>query len=93
MEHQSPPNRAPVLRIKRRKPRNSGGVRVDFSKLRVIRVGMNLSQDELADRAGLSLGMVNSIERGIRPRVSYSVILAIAKALGVSHLEWARPAE
>jgi transcriptional regulator with XRE-family HTH domain len=50
--------------------------------IRELRAGVELSQEGLADRAGLHRTYVGGIERGER-NVSYGNLLRIAAALGV----------
>ncbi len=56
--------------------------RLDWAPLRRIRVGMHLSQVELAARAGLDSGTVARIERGDQAP-AFRTVLALARALGV----------
>jgi transcriptional regulator with XRE-family HTH domain len=60
--------------------------RVFASRLRQIRQVKGLSQEELADRAGLHRTYVGSVERGER-NISIDNIEVIAKALGVDIIE------
>jgi predicted ATPase/transcriptional regulator with XRE-family HTH domain len=58
---------------------------VDFGgMLRGMRVGAGLSQEELADRAGLSADAIASLERGRRRHPRASTVAALASALGLS---------
>jgi transcriptional regulator with XRE-family HTH domain len=52
-------------------------------RLREVRLEIGLSQEQLAHKAGLDRGYVNSVENGKR-NVSLVNIVRIAKALGVS---------
>lgn len=53
-------------------------------ELKRLRVRVHhISQQELAERAGLSLGQVNRIERGEIPSPHYSTIRKLARALEV----------
>jgi transcriptional regulator with XRE-family HTH domain len=58
-------------------------------RIRELRTALALSQEELADRAGLHRTYVGAVERGER-NVSIDNILAIARALGVSGSELLR---
>jgi transcriptional regulator with XRE-family HTH domain len=51
-------------------------------RLRVLRLEVGISQEELADRAGLHRTYVSSVERGQR-NITLSNIHALADALGV----------
>jgi transcriptional regulator with XRE-family HTH domain len=55
-----------------------------------LRVSAGLSQEALADRAGLHRTYISSIERGER-NVSIENIFGIAKALGVDPCELLAP--
>lgn len=58
-------------------PRNLG------VNLRAVRVGLNLSQEEVGQRAGLQQGEVSRIEAGKRdPQVS--TLIRLADALGIN---------
>src|SRR3954469_840933 len=52
-------------------------------KLRELRHGLRLSQEELANRAGLSTRAVSDLERGIHPFARQHTIGALADALGL----------
>jgi len=58
-------------------------------RIRELRTALALSQEELADRAGLHRTYVGAVERGER-NVSIDNILAIARAVGVSCSELLR---
>ena len=58
--------------------------------LRRIRIATGLSQETLADRAGLHRTYVSSIERG-RRNVSLTNIFLLAEALGVEPGDLLRP--
>lgn len=62
------------------------------SRIRKLRTALFLSQEELADRAGLHRTYVGAVERGER-NISLDNILAIAKALKVSASELLRGVE
>lgn len=58
--------------------------RSDLSaRLRAFRAGAGLSQPQLAERAGLTVGAVRQIEQGRRKRLYGETLLALADALGV----------
>ena len=54
--------------------------------IRELRTSMNLSQEKLADRAGLHRTYVGSVERGER-NISFDNILLIARALNITPRE------
>ena len=58
-------------------------------RVRELRLGLKLSQEELAERADLHRNYIGGIERGER-NVSLVNIEKIAKALGISLLELSR---
>jgi transcriptional regulator with XRE-family HTH domain len=60
--------------------------RVFASRLRQIRQVQGLSQEELADRAGLHRTYVGSVERGER-NISIDNIECLAKALEIDIIE------
>lgn len=62
------------------------------TRIRELRSGQSLSQEGLADLAGLHRTYVGAVERGER-NVSLDNILAIAKALKVSASELLRGVE
>lgn len=51
------------------------------------RRAVGLTQDELAEKAGVSQALVSGIETGIRKWPSREIRQRLAAALGVSHLE------
>ncbi len=53
-------------------------------KIRDIREGQKVSQDELAERSGISRQTISAIESGRATNVTTGTLEAIAKALGVS---------
>lgn len=57
--------------------------RIFGSNLRQLRVASGLSQEELANRAGLHRTYISSVERGHR-NVTIESIFALAEALGVA---------
>ena len=60
--------------------------------LRRYRTDMNISQEELAFRAGVDRTFVSRIERGIR-QPTITTIVGLGLALGVSATELVREAE
>lgn len=52
-------------------------------KVRRIRRSMNLSQKELAEKAGISRCSINRIENGLACEIKYKTACNIARALGV----------
>lgn len=58
--------------------------------VRRLRVATGLSQEALADRAGLHRTYISSVERGER-NVSLENIFVLAKALGVEPAELVSP--
>ncbi len=79
-------NAAPAKAIPRLRPRphprRRGGATLDLSRVRAVRVEMDLSQEELAQRAGVTQSLISRIERSAAPYVALSHMLAIASALG-----------
>lgn len=58
-------------------------VRQEFGKrVRTLRLAAGISQEELADKAGLHRTYVGSVERGER-NIALENIYALARALGV----------
>ena len=53
-------------------------------KIRDIREAAKISQDELAERSGVSRQTISAIETGRATSVTTGTLEAIAKALGVS---------
>jgi transcriptional regulator with XRE-family HTH domain len=70
---------------------NRGRIRLGI-RIRELRTAQSLSQEELADRAGLHRTYIGGVERGER-NVSLDNILAIAKALNVSGSDLLRGVE
>jgi transcriptional regulator with XRE-family HTH domain len=62
------------------------GQAIDGEKLRALRRGLNLSQMELAARAGTTQATISELERGLR-RVQYRTTRRLASALGVEPKE------
>lgn len=50
--------------------------------LKRARKAAELSQERLANRAGLSTPYISQLESGVRSAPSYPTLLALAKALG-----------
>lgn len=63
----------------------------EYVRTRRLRAG--LSQETLAERAGLTVDTVGAVERGLRRRLYPHTARAIAEALGLSASEWAELAE
>ena len=59
-------------------------------RIRELRMAVGLSQEELADRAGLHRTYVGGVERGER-NIGFLNLLEIAKALEVSPAEVLKP--
>jgi DNA-binding Xre family transcriptional regulator len=57
--------------------------RIDGRRLKRIREDRWMNQEDLANRAGLSIGTVNRIERGITPHSHRHTILRLAEVLDV----------
>lgn len=58
-------------------------VKINLTKLRVMRAERNWTQEELSRLAGISQNAYSSIERGLQfPR--YKTLVGIAKAFGCS---------
>jgi transcriptional regulator with XRE-family HTH domain len=55
--------------------------------LRRLRMDAGLTQQELAERAGLSLNAVNALERGVRRHPYPHTVRSLADALGLSEEE------
>ncbi|MBX0357766.1 helix-turn-helix domain-containing protein [Halobacillus sp. Nhm2S1] len=52
-------------------------------KIRVLRVGKNLSVNEFAKQSGVSKSYISNIERGVQANPSLIVMGKLAKTLGV----------
>jgi transcriptional regulator with XRE-family HTH domain len=52
-------------------------------RLKKLRDGTGLSQQELADKAGVTLSVLTAIEQGLTPDPRVGTLLALAGALGV----------
>ncbi|MGI5239626.1 ATP-binding protein [Dactylosporangium sp. CA-139066] len=61
-------------------------------RLRRLRERRALTQEELAERAGLSVNAIGSLERGLRRRPYQHTVRALAAALGVDPADLAEPA-
>jgi transcriptional regulator with XRE-family HTH domain len=59
------------------------------TRLASLRKAAGLTQTELAQRAGLSLGWVHKIERGERKGPLFATMVKLARALNVSLAEFA----
>ena len=57
------------------------------SILRRFRLAAGLSQEELAERSGLSIGSISSLERGIRRAPYRHTVAQLVAALGLPPLE------
>lgn len=79
----SPQGARDIPRLRPRPHRARQGVPLDFAPLRRIRVEMDLSQEDLARRAGLEPMVVSRIERGATRFPSLPELLLISRALGV----------
>ena len=56
----------------------------DFShRVRERRLADGLSQEDLAERAGISRNYLSQIERGVSTNLSQSVVRRISEALGL----------
>jgi predicted ATPase/DNA-binding XRE family transcriptional regulator len=67
---------------------HGGGDRVSFGRLlRDFRVGVGLTQDELAELARMSAGGISVLERGIRTAPRRETIALLASALGLSEAD------
>lgn len=53
------------------------------NNVRQLRRSLDLSQEELANRVGMSRQAINKIERGITKRPAVSTAIKISAALGV----------
>src|SRR5215469_6974233 len=53
-------------------------------RLRALRLAARLTQEELAERAGLTAAGISAIERGIRQRAYPRTVTALADALGLA---------
>ena len=55
--------------------------------LRQYRVAAHLSQEKLAERAGLSVAAISTLERGVRKTPHMATVRLLAKALRLSAAE------
>jgi transcriptional regulator with XRE-family HTH domain len=55
--------------------------------LRQYRVAAHLSQEKLAERAGLSVAAISALERGVRKTPHMATVRLLAKALRLSAAE------
>ena len=53
--------------------------------LRLARLAAGLTQFALAERVGVTEGMISRLESGARQRPSYTTMVRIGRALGVPH--------
>jgi transcriptional regulator with XRE-family HTH domain len=65
---------------------------LDANRLKRLRAGRGLTQEELAARAGLSVSLVMALEQGKRGNPRLDTLLKLAAALGVTLDELAGPA-
>lgn len=57
----------------------------NYKLLRLARQIAGLTQQELADRAGIDIGLLSRLERGLQGRkTSYETMVRLARALNVS---------
>jgi transcriptional regulator with XRE-family HTH domain len=52
-------------------------------RIRDLRKTQEMSQEEVAQRAGVSLNLVNRLERGVITDPHYSTLVGLAKAFGM----------
>ena len=57
---------------------------IDGATVRRLRSELKLSQDDLAQRVGVTRVSISDIERGVRSDMRVSTLSKLAKALGVS---------
>ena len=72
---------------KRDKPRAALG-----QAIRGLRLERNLTQEALAQEAGLTVGHLSKIERGVS-NPTWETVAGIARALGISMVELAKAAQ
>lgn len=63
-----------------------------FELLRLVRMNRGLTQEQLAEKAGIKYKHYQSIESGRKPDVRLSTILKLAKGLGLEPWELFHPA-
>ena len=68
-------------RMKRTNPGKGGGLEVKNLRMKAARVGCDLSQEELAERVGVTRQTIGMIEAG-RFNPSLALCVAICRALG-----------
>src|SRR3712207_166415 len=73
--------------------KRQGGTASFGERLRQLREGAGLTQEELASRAGLTAKAVSALERGERKRPYPHTVRSLADALGLSEAERAALAE
>jgi len=56
-------------------------------RLKEIRTGKRLTQEQVAERAGIDQSTVSELERGVNPNPTLQTILALARALDVDPAE------
>jgi putative transcriptional regulator len=71
-------------------PMDETALKAFGGRLKAMRTGAGLTQQQLADRAGLSLRAVTQWERGVR-EPSWGNVLALASALGVDCTAFTQP--
>ena len=76
-------------RMKRTNPGKGGGFEVKNLRMKAARVGCDLSQEELAERVGVTRQTIGMIEAG-RFNPSLALCVAICRALGktINDLFW-----
>ena len=53
-------------------------------RIKQVRKKVGWSQQKLAEKAGLSLAVINKIEQGVAKRPSIKTMMKLADALGIS---------
>ncbi|GAF64412.1 helix-turn-helix domain-containing protein [Alkalihalobacillus trypoxylicola] len=57
------------------------------SKIRIIRKTRGMTLNELSNLSGVSKSYISYIERGLQKNPSISVLIKVAKALGIEYVE------